>query len=135
LADLASIYRLCGGSGRLCTTDKDLDALNACSDVIRQVLLHGVHLASNPLEVLGEQLDRADSGIFKMLVDLLVYGECASNGKTKGWLHSVEDKHPEFFKALSNEFAKKVMGETPPDLMGRCAYHTHVEGSHCDEAV
>lgn len=135
LLALASIYKLCAGTVLFNDVCKDLDALNACSDAIRQILFDEVHPLNNPLKVLCVQLDRPDSGIFTMLVNWLVYGECGSNGKTKDWLHSVEGKHPDFFKALSNEFAKKVMGEAPPDMMARCAYHVHPAWSQCDKAA
>ena len=136
LADLASIYKLCMRSRGLADDDRDLDALNACSDAIRQILLNDVDLVSNPVEVLYAQLHQTCSGVFKMLVDLLVHGEWAGDGKTSEWLRSIGGggSCPQFFRALSNEFAKKAMGETP-DLMARCAYHIHREGASCDESV
>ena len=133
LSCLASIYKL--GAGRGPRVGRDSDALNACLDAMRQILLDENLSPTNPLQVLDDQLNLSGSGLSKMLVDLLVYGKCASEGKTRDWLHIVEGRHSEFFRALSHEFANKVMGGVVPDLRARCAYHFHPTGSSCGDAA
>jgi hypothetical protein len=113
----------------------DFDAVNACFDAIRQILFSDARSPSNPLEAMTNDVTYVKSKLFKMLVDVLVYGTCASNGKTRDWLHKVDGEYPKFFTALSHEFAKKVRGEAPPDLMARCAYHVHPKGSKCDDVA
>lgn len=70
-------------------------------------------------------------------LNMSVYGKRASHKweETISRRHSVEGKHPDFFETLSNESAKKVIGETPPDLMACCDYHIHRRSSECDTIV
>jgi hypothetical protein len=131
LACLLAIRHHCGHAG-----GKDIDAMNACSDAIRQLLLSDKHPQSNPLFKLQSQMMHPNGGsLFQMMVDILVHRSCASQGRTRVWLQSVEGKYPEFFRALSHEFAKKVMREAPPDLMARCAYHLHPTEQKCGDAA
>jgi hypothetical protein len=133
LACLASMDLLCAGNEN--GEGRDHKALNACSDAIRQILLQEAQSLSNPLQTLAKQIDNPTSKIFTMLIDVLVYSNCASDGKTEAWLQEMGGLHSVLYQALSIKFAKKMKRVGAPDLMARCAYHTHPGGSQCDRAI
>jgi len=128
LGYLMDIFKLCFG----CNDGKgrDYEGLNACMDAIRDLLLNETHVPGFPIHVLMDKDQHSDTTI-KMLADLLVYGNCVSDGRTKEWLEENDGEHPALLNAVSGEFAKKAMGEAPPDIMAHCAYHTHAPGSDC----
>lgn len=135
LEGLTDIYKLCS---RLDDgTGMDSNAINACVDAIRDILLSEVHVPQDPLGALGHAFSLNPMAI-KMLAESLVWGRCASDGRTSRWLEEAEgSKWSEFSEALetlSMGFAKKAMGGDSPDLMEPCAYHIHPPGTKCGEA-
>lgn len=125
---LVNIFKLCSGHGD--GQGRDYEGQNACTDAIRD-LLNETQVPDFPITVLMGN-DQESEIMIKMLADLLVYGNCVNDGRTKQWLEENDGEHPSLLNAISNEFAKKAMGEAPPDIMERCAYHTHVPGTYCD---
>jgi hypothetical protein len=126
---LTDILHLCGG--REDGKGRDYEGLNACMDAIRDLVLNETSVPENPIyELLGE--DEDSDLMVKMLAELLVHGKCASDGRTKKWLEENGGEHQSFLDAISNEFAKKAMGEAAPDLMARGAYHITSVESDCD---
>ena len=101
---------------------------------IRDLVLNKIRVLSYLINILmvGEHHYEEANIITKMLAELLVYGDCVSDGTTKQWLEENEGEHQEFMMAVSNEFATKAMGEASPDIMARCAYHAHLPESECD---
>lgn len=128
LSSLADVVYLCGGrdgSGR------DYEGLNACMDAVRDIMLNDIHVPENPISLLLDRLEGSEIMV-QMLAKLLVHGKCARDGRTKKWLQQNEGGIRVLFEVVSNEFAKKAMGEEAPDIMARCAYHIHVPGSSCE---
>lgn len=135
LSCLMEIWHLCAGQedGK----GRDHEGLNASTDAIRDLVLNDIHVPKC-LNCVLEDFDefglyyKSSDIMIKMLAELLVYGNCASDGRTKKWLEADEGAYPCFLAAISTEFAKKAMGEASPDLMARGAYHTHQLGSEND---
>jgi hypothetical protein len=132
---IVDIYQLCGGLKG--DVGKDYDGVNACLDAFRAILLHETYVPSNLLAILGVEFE-GDPTAIRMLAELLVYGKCASDGRTQRWLQEAEETDlADFSEALHSiglEFAKKLMGGESPDLTARCAYHIHPQGEGCDVA-
>jgi len=125
---LVDILHLC--SGRADGQGRDYEGLNACMDAIRDLVLNERFVPQNPIY---ELLKYEDFDIMiKMLAELLVYGNCVNDGRTKTWLEENEGEHQSFLEAISNEFAKKATGEASPDLMARGAYHIGRSETDCD---
>lgn len=124
---LMDIHSLCAGLYN--GNGRDYEGLNACMDAIRDLLLSEVHVPSAPISLLVPEDYQAETMV-KMLAELLVHGKCVSDGRTKEWLEQNTGQCQWVLEAISNEFAKKAMGEAPPDLMGRGAHHVHLPGSN-----
>lgn len=135
LKGLTDIYNLCAGDPG--DDPMDFDVLNACVDAIRDVLLNEVHVPKDPLGTLG-YIFAGDPMSVKMLTESLVWGNCASDGRTRRWLEEAEEslflESSDGFQALSMEFAKNAMGGGSPNLMAPCAYHVHPSGTRCGGA-
>jgi len=122
LEALAEIYTLCSDSD---DKDEDLAGMNAALDGIREILVNDSHVPINPLATLLGHLEDGTMG-WTMLLELLVYGRCATEGRTREWLNEASDELEEdFVLAVSLEFAEKTTLDNPPDPMARCAYHIH----------
>lgn len=135
LEALAEIYTLCSDSD---DKGEDLAGMNAALDGIRDVLVNDAHVPVNPLSTLLEPLKDGTIGR-TMLLELLVCGRCATEGRTKAWLnrasHELEEDE-DFVLAVSLEFAEKATLNNPLNPMARCAYHIHMTmETRCDEAV
>jgi hypothetical protein len=131
LVCIMDIYSMCDG----CEfgLGRDRDGMNACLDAVRNLLLDESHVPRNLLGVLYCDF-RSNSTAVKMLTELLVYGSCASDGRTQRWLQEAEGGRAGFTEALHSiglEFTKKLMGEESPDVTARCAYHVHPPGEGC----
>lgn len=135
LSSLASIYKPCSGFWWIACQDHDSDGMNASLDAIREILVTQTCQLGPLFLLLSRQLESTESMVFKMLVDVLVYGDSAGPGDVMEWPQDLEDKYPEFFGALSLELARRKMGKARPDFMAFCAYHVHSEGSRCNEAA
>lgn len=70
------------------------------------------------------------------MLELLVCGRCATEGRTKAWLNEASDELEEdFVLAVSLEFAEKATLDISPNPMARCACHIHMNmESRCDVA-
>jgi hypothetical protein len=90
LRSLTDILHLCGGheDGK----GRDYEGLNACMDAVRDLMLNETFVPENPIyELLGE--DEDSDRMVKMLAELLVYGKCVSDGRTKKWLEENGGEH------------------------------------------
>lgn len=134
-SSLASIYKLCSGFWWSARQDHDSDSMNASLDAIREILVTQTCQLGPLFLLLSRQLESNESMVFKVLVDVLVYGNSDEQGDVMEWPQDLEEKHPEFFGALGLELARRKMGKVRPDFMAPCAYHIHPEGVKCDEAV
>jgi hypothetical protein len=135
LSSLASIYKLCSGFWWSVCQEHDSDGMNASLDAIREILVTQNCQLGPLFLLLSRQLESTESMVFKMLVDVLVYGNSDEQGDVMEWPQDLEDKHPEFFGALGLELARRKMGKARPDFMAPCAYHVHPAGSQCDGAA
>lgn len=124
LMDVLDIYNWCAGlpDGK----GKDYEGMNACLDAVRDILLNEAHVPRSPLSTLDDMIFKMSTTGIEMLVDLLVYGACATDGRTQEWLKGAKrSSWAEFHQVLSLGFAKKVMGGDPPDFMAPGRYHVH----------
>lgn len=101
---------------------------NASLDAIRNILVNDAHVPREPISVLLRPLGEQTKGR-EMLLELLVYGNCATEGRTRDWLDGLDhrhfDMHFSFVNDVSLEFAAKAARLDPPNPMARCAYHYH----------
>lgn len=132
------IFRMCaGGRGN---QGRDHEGTNSCLDAIRQMLVHDFppdNLLRDPLPFLAESVIDDPLGR-KMVKELLVYGRCASEGRTQEWLENWEEVDLHFLSSVAQEFAKAKAGGVAPDPMARCAYHDHASVSdwlRCEQGV
>lgn len=128
---LTEILYLCGGHAD--DKGKDYECLNACMDAIRDLMLNKNHVPCNPISVLSDEIECSEL-LVEMLAELMVYGKRVSDGRTKTWLEQNEGGSQPLLEAISNEFANKAMGKASPNLVARCAYHTHAPGDECQSA-
>jgi hypothetical protein len=135
LSSLASIYRPCAGSWWSACQDYDADGKNASLDAIRQIIVTQTCELGPLFLLLSRHLESTEWMMFKMLVDVLVYGDSIGQEDSMEWPQDLEDTHPEFFGALGLELARRKMGKARPDFMAHCAYHIHPAGSQCDEVA
>jgi hypothetical protein len=131
LVCLTEILYLCGGHAN--SKGKDYEGLNGCMDAIRNLMLNETHVPDSPIQVLSDELEHSEI-LVKMLAEVMVHSKYVSDGRTKKWLELNEGDNQSFLDAISNAFARKAVGEAAPDLMARCAYHTHPSGSECEPA-
>jgi hypothetical protein len=130
---IMNIYQICTG---LTGEDEfnDYDGMNACLDAIKDILLNEVHVPGDPFNTIGDAFVE-DKMAITMLAELLVYGDCASDGRTQRWLQNGEvtdwKEFSEVHRTMSLEFARKLMGGEAPDFTARCAYHVHPLGEGC----
>ena len=140
LISLANIHQMCAGDDN--GKGRDCDGHNASLDAIREMLVYDFpfdNLLYNPVHTLLYFLPEASLGR-KMVIELLVFGVCRSQGWTKGWL---EDWHAEledyddadfrFSVVMATGLATPEIIEGRPDPMVRCAYDDHSGGSTCEE--
>jgi hypothetical protein len=135
ISSLASIYKLCAGSWWSDCPDHDGEGMNASLDAIKEILVTQTCDLGPLFLLLSRQLESSESMVFKMLVDLLAYGDSVGQGDVVEWPQDLEEKHSEFFGALGLELARRKMGKARPDFMAPCAYHVHPTGSQCDGAA
>jgi hypothetical protein len=116
---------------------KDHDGSDASLDAVRDILLNESHVPRNPLGIMGCDI-RYNSKAIKMLAEVLVYGKCATDGRTQQWLRAAEGTDwadfNDVLRSIGIEFAEKLTGATSPDFTARCAYHVHPPGSACGAA-
>lgn len=147
LVCLTDIYDLCAGDPT--GEGRDHEAINACLDAIRDMLICDFSpfdsLDQNPLGTLLGSLPGASLGR-NMVIDLLAFGVCRSEGRTElwqdDWFANVKDFEVAeigFLYSLSRTLARagKAGGEEP-DPMVRCAYHEHPSAGdrlRCEQGV
>lgn len=146
LACLTDIYDLCAGDRD--GEGRDYEGINACLDAIREMLVCDFSPSKplyNPLSTLLKSLPEASCGR-NMVIDVLAFGVCNSEGWTETWqgnwfykIKVFEVAERGFLFSLSSALARagKAGGEKP-DPMVRCAYHEHpsvFDHLRCEQGV
>jgi len=121
----------------------DRNCANACIDAIRDIIARDHDKLSVDLGTFLHFL-AAEPKAVQMLVDVLVYGQCARSGKTWEWLGGTraEEKWVHFFHKLGQTFAKRIADEAAgqedahPNFTAQHAYHiADKEGGTCCESA
>jgi hypothetical protein len=138
LEALVDIFNMCAGD--LDDDGRDNDGRNASLDAIRMMLVHDFPLNNpldDPLHSLTPSVTDDPQGR-NMVRELLVYGSCASEGRTKEWLENWDEDDVLFLASVAQEFAEAKASGVTPDPMERCAYHDHASVSdrlRCEQGV
>lgn len=133
LGSLAELYSLFEGKWR------SHDGGNACLDAIRAILCQEEKVPTDPLTYLLEFSYSNTDRLTLMIRDLLIYTDCATDGRAIRWIQSYgTGGEGEFLASLCVELINKAHRD-PGDLkdpMQRCAYHKHCDGCKlCCEAI
>lgn len=104
---------------------------NACLDSIREILMQTTKVPADPIRNLRRILNGTDDDGIQMIKDILVYADCAEDGRSVRWIDvSQDERQGEFIHDLCVALAKKAVAGhalTQEDIMERCKYHTHDE--------
>lgn len=132
LVCLIDIYDLCAGD--LNGDGRDYQAINACLDAIRDMLVYDFSPfdeLNNPLGTLFGSLLEGSVGR-KMIIDLLIFGVCAGTNWSKTWfdnwyanLKIMGQSESRFQTSMIRVFLGERTGEQRPDLMARCTCRDH----------
>lgn len=132
LVCLTDIYDLCAGDRY--GEGRDYEAVNACLDSIRNLLVYDFSpfdSLDNPLGTLLGSLPEASFGR-NMVIDLLIFGVCAEKGLSKAWLDNwhanlkdMGKSEARFQTSMIRVFLGEKAGEQRPDLMAQCTWHEH----------
>ncbi|KAM0722881.1 hypothetical protein Q7P37_001079 [Cladosporium fusiforme] len=107
---------------------------NACLDSIREILIQKTKVPTNPLFNLQPVINSVDDNSIQMIKDILVYSDCAIDGRSVRWVQKWDgSNNPEFLSELCSMFAQKAIPghlKTIDDLMESCKYHSD-ESEEC----
>ena len=144
LVCLTDIYDLCAGD--LNGEGRDYEAINACLDAIRDMLVYEFSPfdeLDNPLGTLFGSLLEGSVGR-NMVIDLLIFGVCAEKDWSKTWFNNWHANHKimgqsesRFQTSMIRVFLGEKTGEQRPDLMARCTWHEHpsvLDRLRCEKA-
>jgi hypothetical protein len=114
LRDLAEIYHIS------CVEDEDsstwdTEYMEARFDAMKEVLTQSGREVDNPIRMIDDVLRDTNRPGSAIMLKQLVYGACATDGRTKAWLdeyYEDKDHEAEIVELICLEFAKKASGQS-----------------------